>query len=94
MTTENNSSLSLKKAGLESILNYSTAQVTFTKKDGSERVMKCTLLPDVIEPYERKTEGPARNISEDVLPVWDLEAKAWRSITVSSVKSVDVVIGA
>ena len=56
--------------------------------------MKCTLLPDVIEPYERKTEGPARNISEDVLPVWDLEAKAWRSITVSSVKSVDVVIGA
>jgi hypothetical protein len=60
-------------------------KVTFTKKDGSVRVMHCTrkldLIPTVAHP---KTE---KKPPEDSLPVFDLEAMGWRSF------KFDAVIG-
>ena len=67
-------------------------EVKFTKKDGTERVMKCTLHPDFLPKQEIKenTDKVARPQNDSVLPVYDLEAKGWRSFTVSSVKEVTV----
>ncbi len=62
--------------------------VTFTKKDGTERVMKCTLQPDLL-PKQEVTEGKvARRENTDTLRVFDLEKQEWRSFTVKSIKQV------
>ena len=63
--------------------------VTFTKKDGSERVMKCTLMPEQLPEVplvESKTE---RKKTEGTIAVYDLEVKGWRSFTIKSVKQVN-----
>ena len=73
---------------LKGALQSNEVTVTFTKKDGSDRVMKCTLDPKVLPPspvIEAKTE---RKKSENTLAVYDLEAQAWRSFTIKSVKKI------
>lgn len=68
-------------------LKLMDAKVTFTKKDGTERVMKCTLREDIITPHEKKTDRvKARN--DETLAVWDLDKKEWRSFRYDSIKEV------
>ena len=77
---------------LNGMLHVSPVTVTFTKKDGTERVMKCTLDPKELPPQpvtEGKTE---RKKSENTMAVYDLEAKGWRSFTIKSVKRVELTI--
>jgi hypothetical protein len=73
---------------LKGALYSNEVTVTFTKKDGAERVMKCTLDPAVLPPtpvIEGKSE---RKKSENTIAVYDLETQAWRSFTIKSVKKV------
>ena len=35
---------------LKDMLKFGPMSVTFTKKDGTERVMECTLRPDLLPP--------------------------------------------
>lgn len=58
--------------------------ITFTKSDGTERVLKATLNPDVVVPYEKKTSRVKKD-NPDVIAVWDLEAGSWRSINVNRI---------
>jgi hypothetical protein len=78
------------KADLKKLLQEKVLTVLFTKKDGTEREMLCTLLPEHL-PVVDKKEGdevkPLKKQSEDSIAVWDLEAKAWRSFRIDSVKS-------
>ena len=68
-------------------LHNTVCRVVFTKANGDERVMHCTLqesmLPEQIdleETIQKKKPNP------DVLAVWDVEAKGWRSFRWDSVK--------
>jgi hypothetical protein len=91
------------KVWLKSHLEFGPVEVHFTKKDGTERVMNCTtnasLVPLVEEKvHETNTDNPidfpkVKKISEDVCPVWDLEAKAWRSFRWDSINQVSLSIG-
>ena len=63
--------------------------VEFTKKDGTERVMKCTLVEDYLpkieaEKVEKNATSNSRN--DEVCAVWDVEKDAWRSFRWDSVK--------
>lgn len=71
---------------LSSLLKEGTVKVTFTKSDGTEREMSCTLKEDVIQYTEKKTEKVKKE-NKDILAVWDLDKKAWRSFRLDSVKS-------
>ena len=62
--------------------------VTFTKKDGTERVMKCTLKEDLVPSSELESKGRKPNL--EILSVWDLEKDAWRSFRLDSIKTVEV----
>lgn len=68
-----------------------SSTVTFTKVDGTERVMNCTLNPDKI-PALLTEEGssPKKPHAENanVLAVYDLDNNGWRSFRVDSVKSI------
>lgn len=69
------------------VLSENKAEVTFTKVDGSQRVMTCTLKSDLVPASDHKPESN-RTVNESVLPVWDLDKLAWRSFRVDSVTQV------
>lgn len=78
--------------GLIDLLRHNVVSVTFTKVNGEERVMRCTLqanyIPNALTQngeliVEKKTNS--NNVS-----VWDTETQGWRSFRVNSVKSVSV----
>ncbi len=62
--------------------------VKFTKKDGTDRTLMCTLSQKVIpDEYAPKGED-TRKKSSDALAVFDVENEGWRSFRWDSVKSV------
>jgi hypothetical protein len=68
------------------------AKVTFTKKDGTERVMNCSLAPTDIpaQVIDENKQYIARKPNPDTMRVFDLDKKEWRSFTIKSVKSVNI----
>lgn len=77
---------------LVGMLQVGPVTVTFTKKDGTERVMLCTLEPSKLPPVEIKEGKKERKKSEDNISVFDLEANAWKSFVIKSVKNVFIKI--
>ena len=73
---------------LAGMLEQSVVEVTFTKKDGTERVMNCTLLED----YLPETTGAGRPASSDALAVFDVDSDGWRSFRWDSVKAVKLSV--
>ena len=77
---------------LSATLKSGNLTITFTKTDGTDRVMKCTLREDAVVPYEQKTERK-KPVNEDNLSVWDIERGAWRSFKLDSIKQIQLFIG-
>jgi len=77
--------------GLVDMLRHNIVTVTFTKVNGEERIMKCTLLTDYI-PNASTTNGQIllRESSSETLSVWDTEVNGWRSFKMNSVKSISI----
>lgn len=79
---------------LRTLLKERVVTVAFTKKDGSERVMKATLseefIPQVTESAEPKKN---RQVSDEAQAVYDVEAQGWRSFRWDSLKSVEFSLG-
>lgn len=81
---------------LTGVLQTGVATVIFTKKDGTERVMRCTLDRKLLPPAPVIAEGsdkPARKKSETSIAAYDVDIKDWRSFTLKSVMSVHLSIG-
>jgi hypothetical protein len=72
------------------ILRYGPTQVTFKKKDGSDRVMQCTLKAELITVEAPEPQAPQapREANLDIIKVFDLEAGAFRSFRVESVSDI------
>lgn len=73
---------------MRDILKSQIVTVTFTKKDGTERVMKCTLRPDLLPIVEINEEKKVKKINDDIVAVFDLEANGWRSFNIKSVTKI------
>jgi hypothetical protein len=66
--------------------------VTFTKADGTDRVMKCTKWMDLIpEENHPKKESTGDSTTSDNITVFDLEKGGWRSFNITKVKEYSVV---
>ena len=74
---------------LKGLLKGTTAEITFTKVDGSERVMLCTLNESILPKIEVDESKPVKVLSNEVLRVWDVEKEAWRSFRWDSIKAVN-----
>jgi len=67
--------------------------VTFTKVDGTERVMNCTLKPELLPEAKPLAEGKTpRKESTTSIRVFDLEKQEWRSFTTKNVTRVEFSI--
>jgi hypothetical protein len=96
------SELELLKPWLKGMLDLGPVTVTFTKKDGTERVMECTTKAELVpvdettEVHYTNTNNPVdfpepkkeRKVNENVCPVYDLESKAWKSFRWDSIKQI------
>jgi hypothetical protein len=80
-----------EKNWLLSALRESEVTVKFTKKDGSERTMICTLKEDKI-PAEKTPKGTEKQKNEEVVPVFDLESQGWRSFRWDSIKEIHFTV--
>lgn len=80
-----------KRAILVEGLKRNVMRVTFTKVNGDERVMRCTLHDSVLP--EQPISGIKKKENQDVLSVWDLDNSGWRSFRLDSIKEMKVVEG-
>ena len=80
---------------LKDVLYLGSATVTFTKVDGTERVMKCTLEPAELPPIVPLAEGKTprkETTSTKALRVFDLEKQEWRSFRFDRLKKVSATL--
>jgi len=79
------------KENLVDMLRNNIVIVTFTKVNGDERVMQCTLLPEYV-PNAPTNNGQVllQESESKAVSVWDVQASAWRSFRVDSVKSISM----
>jgi len=71
---------------LRNMLKAQVLSVTFLKRDGTERTMRCTLKEDLL-PKQEDLENAVqkKKPSEESIAVWDLEKEAWRSFRFDSI---------
>ena len=74
------------KQWLTDVLQSGPVTVVFTKKNGDDRKMRCTVRKDLVKESTESTKK--RKANEDVMPVYDLDAGDWRSFRWDSVKEV------
>ena len=77
-----------EKDWLRTLLHEGVVGITFIKKDGSERLMQCTLAESKI-PSEFAPKGSEKAKSDEVLPVFDVENDGWRSFRWDSIKKIE-----
>lgn len=79
------------KENLTDMLRNNIVTVTFTKVNGEERVMKCTLMSEYV-PNAPSNNGQVllQESESKAVSVWDTEANGWRSFRVDSVKSISM----
>jgi hypothetical protein len=77
----------MSREELKTRLKDVIATVTFEKKDGTLRQMRCTLKESYLPTFvEQEKNGRKENL--DVLPVWDIDEGGWRSFRLDTIKSV------
>lgn len=81
------------KNKLIKFLNSEVVTVTFTKVDGSTRVMQCTLVPEILPKQVVTEDKKKRTQPENILAVYDVEMKGWRSFNINSVKKIKTSSG-
>ena len=91
------------KEVVQTLLKVGDVEITFTKKDGTERVLIATL--DI--PADKRPKGPAEDASEEdiakyeatqsklssnenLLRVFDAEKQDWRSVIIDTIKSISL----
>ena len=76
---------------LHGLLQSEKVTLTFTKKDGNERKMICTLAENKI-PSEKMPKNSGKSKSDDALAVFDIEKNDWRSFRWDSVTKIEFKI--
>lgn len=80
------------KNWLTGVLREGKVDITFTKKDGTSREMKCTLNEKIIG-TENAPKGTGRTKPTESLAVFDIEKNAWRSFRWDSITQVRFTLG-
>lgn len=75
---------------LKGILRTNRCLISFTKKDGEQREMECTLDPALVPVFEKKTTRVKKENTE-VLAVWDLNKKEFRSFRINLLNSYKIL---
>lgn len=80
------------KKWIQGLLRTEIVTVTFEKVDGSTRELHCTLIESKI-PDEMKPKNSGRAQSDEVIAVFDVENRGWRSFRYDSVRRIEFSLG-
>jgi hypothetical protein len=75
------------------LLHKHDCEVTFTKVDGTERVMPCTLREEAMPARDAAKFHETRVINEKVISAFCLDKMEWRSFRVENVRNIRVLDG-
>jgi hypothetical protein len=87
---DENDDLFSRTKTIKGLLQEHVCEVTFTKVDGSIRIMPCTLKPGSFPVVE--SAGTNRPKKDDNLSVWCTDQEAWRSFKLMNVTQIRTVI--
>jgi hypothetical protein len=76
------------KDALKQQLKEGVKTITFTKADGTQRVLRCTLQESALPQVDASKVTTTKKQNDDALAVWDLDNAGWRSFRFDSVISV------
>jgi hypothetical protein len=77
----------IDKDNVVNSLKNGVCKVVFTKANGEDRLMHCTLNEGILPPQQDVEEYiQKKKPNPDVLAVWDTDKGAWRSFRWDSVK--------
>ena len=86
-----------RKNMINEMLHDNICEVTFTKVNGEQRVMPCTLNPLVVPPTPEPkvlAEGEVAKVKKpnpDTMSVWCTDKGEWRSFRIVNVTNVKVL---
>ena len=78
----------MKREEITELLQENVCAVTFTKVDGTERTMPCTLKAGIVPVTESKG---VKKPNDAVMSVWCTDAQGWRSFRVENVTAVKIL---
>lgn len=77
----------MERTQIVEALHRGICTVVFTKTDGTERTMKCTLSRSYLPEQQMLTEDQPIETNPNIVKVWDTEAGGWRSFAIDRVQS-------
>ena len=82
----------MTRADIVKVLSNGIHTITFTKVDGTERSMPCTLDPAILPHIELKEEKSVpRKLNMDTLRVFVTDIQEWRSFRIENLKNIEGV---
>ena len=86
--------MSMSRDSLLKDLRANVIEVMFTKVDGTQRNMRCTLRADLLPSTfvaESDQETRFHKENKDVIACWDVQKGGWRSFRIDSVQYAQVL---
>ncbi len=82
----------ITKNDLKNLLQNQIVQIEFLKKDGSKRIMQCSLKREFLPKNtdENLKKSPKKE-NLNTLAVWDLNKSAFRSFRIDSIQNYSVI---
>jgi hypothetical protein len=83
---------------LKESLHHFVMAVTFTKKDGTDRCLMCTLKKDQLPDVEKDENGViikttrAKTPNDAAMSVFDVSEQSWKSFRFDTVTNIEVVL--
>jgi hypothetical protein len=76
-------------------LRKNVLEVTFTKVNGEERIMACTLLTEYMPELsgDKVSRVEANSANRSVVRAYSIDSQDWRSFRVDSVSNIEVING-
>lgn len=82
------------KNWLVAMLKSNIVTVTFTKRNGDERIMECTLKPEYFAQDKYQSDSTEdTKLDKTNCTVWDVNAQGWRSFLWTNVKRIEFTHG-
>ena len=79
------------KSELYQILKNNLCSIVFTKVNGEERKMRCTLKEGHLPEGVTYKAGDKKNQNMNFMAVYDVENDGWRGFRIDSLKSIEVI---
>lgn len=88
---DTNWTLEQRRSTLINLLKNNVCNITFSKVDGSFRIMPCTLHSDYVPVQAESTANSLRARNDKTISVWCVDKDAWRSFRIENVTRIETI---